>query len=225
VLQPLALIILSWLLKSDMTAGRYLGLTLPFACLLIAEASTRLNRANSLWKLTVMAVVVFCCSAEGIRLVSLMNRQSAAFTGSTATPLVIAKETRAGGPGVPATILHDIPARADFIVLPEDGSRSRIIASIPLYSQVFYCGFDAESPADLEAVTNLPARFVRLFREYSCYVIVRPATPTQPKADLKLPELLPVASAHLESYNRNSAGSHESRPRCLSRADHKRKAV
>ena len=121
MLQPLVLILLSYLLKTDMTAGRYFGFTVPFACLLIAEVWAGFTLANRFWEPVVLGVVIICSAAEGVHLVSLMNAQKATFAESTGPQLVITKDSQAAGPGVPATILHDIPAHDDFVVLPDNG--------------------------------------------------------------------------------------------------------
>lgn len=157
VSQALALVLLSLLLKSDVDAGRYLALTLPFAALLIAELPAGPKWPCRLWVGSVMALVIFCAVSEAFHLVRLRDAQKSVLgePSNRFSELVITNPS--SQPGVPAVILHDIPPGADFLALPDHFDPAALDASTAKYGKVFRCGFE------------LHAAPLALFREYSCY--------------------------------------------------------
>jgi uncharacterized membrane protein len=168
--QPIALAILSFLMRSNLAQGRYLGLALPFFYPLFSDLFGRLSGIMLNWRYLSLGIAALCAGADALQLIQLEHRRTEAINNPLASPqLFVARPSQEGG--IYAEILHDIPDDSYFVVAPATDQPNDLDNILPRYKLAWLCPSDASSQrygAMFLKTYKVPADPVRLFREYSC---------------------------------------------------------
>jgi hypothetical protein len=155
-------------------ATRYLVLTLPFCCLLVADWCNRFTPIARHWKYLIPLTAAFCSTAGAVALMKLERTQKEFLQDPAAAPMLFISSSGIGA-GSMAVMLHEIPDKSDFVALSPDQDMAAFAPVLKGYKEAWICPSDEPArPHEAAVLNRSTARQIRLFREYSCYRIPDP---------------------------------------------------